>query len=205
MEPQNRHIITGPICIGEIVASTFMTERLLSAGKQSTVFQARSKHRMEGNRVALKIIPIGNGQQTLDNDIAVLKCIGGQNHFAKLNEIGSHRQFQFLAMELLGPTLCDILKRPQKSRFSLSSVAKVGIQCLEALSTLHKAGFVHRKIRSEKILIGHVKETSGNIFLIDFKQSQRIKDQDTKIKLVQNDLHYLLKMLMALYRGVEDV
>ncbi|KAA6376433.1 MAG: hypothetical protein EZS28_028039 [Streblomastix strix] len=112
-------------------------------------------------------------------------------------------------------------------KLCLSSVAKIGIQSLDALSTLHKAGFVHGKVGSENIMIGYNKDTSWMIYLIDFSQSQQINENqineneqtrktlnsgnstgimelNSNIKLIQNDLYCLLKMLMALYNGVEE-
>ncbi|KAA6319387.1 MAG: hypothetical protein EZS28_054824 [Streblomastix strix] len=69
------------IYIGEIIVSTYVTEKLLAAGKTSTVFIARSKSNQEVNLVALKVQPIGTEQQTLNNDIAVLKSIGGMEYY----------------------------------------------------------------------------------------------------------------------------
>ncbi|KAA6399807.1 MAG: hypothetical protein EZS28_004661 [Streblomastix strix] len=226
MESDGNQLVTGPIYIGEIVGSTFVTEKLLAAGKTSTVFIARSKGNQEANRVALKMQPIGSEYSTLNNDIAVLNSIESKKQFPKIYRFGTHRQFSFLAMQLLGPTLSDIIKRPMMKKLSISSVAKVGIQGLEALSTLHSAGFVHGNIRLENFAIGYTKETAGNIYLIGFAMSKRINNEDlnietqngqksdnktnedrlnSKTKLIQNDLFQLLKMIMALYRGIDEV
>ncbi|KAA6390014.1 MAG: hypothetical protein EZS28_014461 [Streblomastix strix] len=45
----------------------------------------------------------------------------------------------------------DIIHRPQIQKLCLSSVAKIGIQSLDALSTLHKAGFVHGKVSADQV------------------------------------------------------
>ncbi|KAA6389825.1 MAG: hypothetical protein EZS28_014647 [Streblomastix strix] len=131
-----------PICIGETVGQIYVVERILAAGKFSTVYIARAGQKL----VALKVVPIQNGNSNLDIDIAVLKSIGGRDLFPKMFGFGSHRQYRFIAMQLLGPTLNDIMKRPLMQKLCLSSVAKIGIQGLEALSTLHNAGFIHGKV-----------------------------------------------------------
>ncbi|KAA6376917.1 MAG: hypothetical protein EZS28_027556 [Streblomastix strix] len=213
-----------PICIGETVGQIYVVERILAAGKSSTVYIARAGQEL----VALKVVPIQNGNSNLDIDIAVLKSIGGRDHFLKMFGFGSHRQYRFIAMQLLGPTLNDIMKRPLMQKLCLSSVAKIGIQGLEALSTLHIAGFIHGKVSMENLMIGYNKEASGKIYLTDFSQSHKIDGNQinsnnkaekrlssgsstenfgmkSKIKLIQNDLYCLLKMLMALYSGVEEV
>ncbi|KAA6371482.1 MAG: hypothetical protein EZS28_032991 [Streblomastix strix] len=160
MESDGNQLVTGPIYIGEIVGSTFVTEKLLAAGKTSTIFIARFKGNPEVNLVALKMQPIDIEYSTLNNDITALKSIGGKEQFPKIYRFGTHRQFSFLAMQLLGPTLSDIIKRAVMKKLSISSVAKVGIQGLEALSTLHSAGFVHSQICSENFAIGYTKETA---------------------------------------------
>ncbi|KAA6385843.1 MAG: hypothetical protein EZS28_018631 [Streblomastix strix] len=206
------------INIGETVGQTYITEKLLAAGKTSNVFVARSKLNTEAKRVALKVYPIDIEQSTLNNDIAVLQSIGGKTHFSNCLEQGTYRKFSYLALELLGPTLSDIMKRPQMKKLNLSSVVKVGIQGLEALSILHSAGFVHGQVCMENFAIGYTQETAGNLYLIDFTGSKRIDDESlnkgnktnedrlsTKIRLVQNDLQCLMKMMMTLYRGGEEV
>ncbi|KAA6380468.1 MAG: hypothetical protein EZS28_024006 [Streblomastix strix] len=145
-------IQSNPICIEETVCMIYVVERMLASGKFPTVFVARAKNDAGQEHVALKVVPIGSGHSALLNEIAILKSVGGREHFTKLFGIGLHRQYKFLAMELLGPTLYDIIHRPQMQKLSLSSVIKIGIQCLEALSTLHRAGFVHGKVRSGRYI-----------------------------------------------------
>ncbi|KAA6381730.1 MAG: hypothetical protein EZS28_022743, partial [Streblomastix strix] len=137
---------SNPIYIGETIGQKYVVERMLAAGKSSTVFVAHTKHDARQERVALKVAPIENGQTDLDNDIAVLKSIDGKKYFAKIIGFVLHRQYKFLAMEQLGTSVNDIIHRPQIQKLCLSSVAKIGIQSLDALSTLHKAGFVHGKV-----------------------------------------------------------
>ncbi|KAA6397056.1 MAG: hypothetical protein EZS28_007417 [Streblomastix strix] len=175
MESDVIQMATVPVQIGELVGSTFVTEKLLAAGKTSTILIARSKGNPDLNLVALKVQPIYIEPQTLNNDIAVLKSTQGKEHFSKIYMFGTHRQFSFMAVELLGPTLSDIIKRPQMEVFSISSVVKVGIQGLEALSTLHSAGFVHGQVNSKNFAIGYTKESAGIIYLIGIGDYSQLK------------------------------
>ncbi|KAA6374097.1 MAG: putative Tau tubulin kinase 1 [Streblomastix strix] len=202
--------IISSIKIGEIIESTYKIERLLAVGQQSTIFQARSLRSTDANYFALKLEYINLGQAILQNEVVVLQRIGGREHFAQIYKYGLHKQYKFLAIDLLGPNVSDILRQTQIRKLSLSSVVKIGIQGLEALSTLHKAGFTHGQINSENIVIGYQKEQSGNLYLIDFAQSQQINSRKKSAKtinilqLVQNDLHSLLRMVMSLYLSVND-
>ncbi|KAA6311292.1 MAG: hypothetical protein EZS28_056155 [Streblomastix strix] len=74
LEPR---VQSNPIYIGETIGQKYVVERMLAAGKSSTVFIAHAKHDTRKERVALEVAPIENGQTDLDNDITVLKSIEG--------------------------------------------------------------------------------------------------------------------------------
>ncbi|KAA6383328.1 MAG: putative Tau-tubulin kinase 1 [Streblomastix strix] len=69
-------------------------------------------------------------------------------------------------MQFLGPCLI------------LHSVLKFGVQAIEAIQALHKAGFVHRDIKPSNFVIGNTVETSSNIYLIDFGLCKKLFMKD---------------------------
>ncbi|KAA6357765.1 MAG: putative Tau-tubulin kinase 1, partial [Streblomastix strix] len=92
----------------------------------------------------------------------------GNKHFAKFYHHGTIRNYKFVAMMLLGPSLIDIVNRKPPYRLSLNSLLKIGVQRTEALMGLHQAGFVHRDIKPGNFVIGNTLDTSDTIYLIDF-------------------------------------
>ncbi|KAA6367191.1 MAG: putative Tau-tubulin kinase 1 [Streblomastix strix] len=91
------------------------------------------------------------------------------DHFAKFYQCGTHKEYKFVAMELLGPSLIQLANRHHPCRFSLHELLKFGIQALDALRELHKAGFVHRDVKPNTI---------GIIYLIDFGLCKKIHKEN---------------------------
>ncbi|KAA6361474.1 MAG: hypothetical protein EZS28_042999 [Streblomastix strix] len=81
-------------------------------------------------------------------------------------------------MELLGPSLIDLVNRKRPYRFGLRSILKFGVQAIEALQEIHKAGFVHRDIKPSNFVIGSTVETSNRIYLIDFGLCKKLNMKD---------------------------
>ncbi|KAA6390500.1 MAG: hypothetical protein EZS28_013969 [Streblomastix strix] len=75
MQSDEIRMIVESIYIEEIVGSIFVTEKLLAAGKTSTIFNRHSNSNQEAKLVALKMQLIDIKYSTLNNDNAVLKNI----------------------------------------------------------------------------------------------------------------------------------
>ncbi|KAA6361631.1 MAG: hypothetical protein EZS28_042842 [Streblomastix strix] len=90
-------------------------------------------------------------------------------------------------MELLGPSIIEVVNRQKPYKFTLSQVLQFGIQGIESLSSIHSHGFVHRDIKPGNFVIGNTVETSGIFYLIDFGLCKRLQYQDgVVIKPPQN-------------------
>ncbi|KAA6357219.1 MAG: putative tau-tubulin kinase 1, partial [Streblomastix strix] len=83
-------------------------------------------------------------------------------------EYGSHKSYKFLAFQLLGPNIIDLVNYKKPFKFSLHSVLKFGIQAIETLQIVHNKDFIHRNIKPGNFLIGNTQETSGTFYLIGF-------------------------------------
>jgi len=78
----------------------------------------------------------------------------------KYIEFGNEKNQQYLASQLLGPSLEDLLElcnpgKPKGSRtFSVGTVLVIAILGLRAIRAVHQAGYVHRDIKPENLLMG---------------------------------------------------
>ncbi|KAA6367777.1 MAG: hypothetical protein EZS28_036697 [Streblomastix strix] len=81
-------------------------------------------------------------------------------------------------MELLGPSMIEVVNRQKPYKFTLSQVLKFGIQGIESLDSIHAQGFVHRDVKPGNFVIGNTVETSGIFYLIDFGLCKRLQIKD---------------------------
>ncbi|KAA6367155.1 MAG: putative tau-tubulin kinase 1, partial [Streblomastix strix] len=71
-------------------------------------------------------------------------------------------------------------------KFNLHELLKFGIQAVESLKELHKAGFVHRDVKPDNFVIGNQQNTTGFIYLIDFGLCKKLhKENGVIVKPLQ--------------------
>jgi serine/threonine protein kinase len=97
--------------------------------------------------------------------------------FPKLIEFGTQNDYNYMAMEILGPNLSDLFEFCHH-KFSLQTVLLIAIQVLSRLSDLHAKNYIHRDIKPENFLIG-VEGNSNLVYMIDFGLSRKYKDPKT--------------------------
>ena len=81
-------------------------------------------------------------------------------------------------MELLGQSLEDLFQSQQK-KFSLKTVAMIGIQILDRLEYIHEKNFLHRNIIPKNFALG-LRNKSHIIYILDFGLSKKYRHSKTK-------------------------
>lgn len=67
------------------------------------------------------------------------------DHFTIIVGDGIYKNYRFMLMEMVGPSLDDLRRKYGKNNcLSVSTAIRVGWQCLEGIKYLHKIGFIHR-------------------------------------------------------------
>ncbi|XP_018562059.1 serine/threonine-protein kinase VRK1 isoform X2 [Anoplophora glabripennis] len=84
---------------------------------------------------------------------------------------GSHefksQKYRFVVMEKFGTDLWKIYLEHKRS-FPSDTVFKLGIQILDVLEYIHNRGYVHADIKGANVLMGIMKGTTNQAYLIDF-------------------------------------
>lgn len=98
----------------------------------------------------------------------------GKPGYAKKFGSGKCGDFNYLAIELLGPSISSLIEKYKT--FTSKTVFKIGVQLIDRLMDLHAQNIVHADLKPGNITIGL--EEQGVIHLIDFGLSQIIADAD---------------------------
>ena len=106
----------------------------------------------------------------------------------KLYFVGEQGLYHILILELLGPSLKQLLEKVG-GKFSLATTLKIVIQVLDIIKEIHEKGFVLRYLKPGNMVIGE-KENKDYIYLIDFEIAKEYRLNGNHISFKEN-LHVL--------------
>ncbi len=153
------------VAAGSTVAD-YRIERLLGRGGMGAVYLARA--RADGRQIALKLmLPHSQvdqaAQEIFLREIEVTRALRHPNIVALL-DFGKHEGRFFFALEYCSGGNADELLRRKGTALGLPSVLRVASGALEGLAAAHEAGFVHRDIKPDNVLLAE----DGTAKLADF-------------------------------------
>ncbi|KAH0786799.1 CK1 family protein kinase [Histomonas meleagridis] len=126
---------------------------------------------------AIKTEPNSVKRKTLAFEYQILARVQSSPTFPRLGILGHGKDFSFISMELLGPSLANILKKLPKKTFTFSTGIRASYFILKCIESLHVFGFIHRDIKPGNILTREGSEHP--LCLIDFGLSRMYIDQNT--------------------------
>lgn len=172
----------------------YVIESLLGEGGMGEVYRARDS-KLERN-VALKVLRNDTDGSSEDWEHAVMRmqreaqAVAALSHpgIVAIYDIGEHEGAPFIAMELVGgQPLRDLVGKDAP----LASQLRILLDVTRALGAAHEAGFVHRDIKPEDILVrqhGLAKVLDFGIARIVFSRSKMSssgqKKSDVELALV---------------------
>ncbi|KAF5388176.1 hypothetical protein D9615_000077 [Tricholomella constricta] len=148
---------------------TYRLAQILGTGAYGAVFQAVETN--SGRTVALKKSRVSQRvkRTILRYESRILQLLQGHPSIPAIYGYGQLPHFEYLAMELLGPSVKDCTTGP----LAVTTVVRVVLQMLSALEHIHTHGFVHRDIKPENMLRSPT--DPSKVILIDFGISRPIK------------------------------
>ena len=138
--------------------------KLLYESSLKSVFLG--KIRNSNKTVAIKLEKI-NDSPTLFNEFKFLTHLQDIERISKVIWAGSQGKYNILIMELLGPSLKNLMKFC-KGKFTLATTLKISIQVLDILRQIHDKGVLLRYLKPANMVIGSG-DKQKYIYLIDFE------------------------------------
>ena len=134
--------------------------------------------------IAIKLELERQNYPLLKKEAKIYKILEGIEKIPKIYWSGRQGNYNCLIMDLLGPSLKDIMKKINKP-FSLGTTLKISIQILNILEKIHKKGVVLRYIKPANIVIGKG-INKDSIYLIDFGLAKRYIKHGEHISYKEN-------------------
>lgn len=130
---------------------------------------------------AMKTEDLSSHDIGLQREIKVLKECQIPYKFPQLIESGITADFRFMVIELLGPSLSQVIRKIPEKSFSKYTLLHIGIHMIECIKALHKKGYIHRDIKPSNFLIRP--DRHNPICLIDFGLSRKYISETGDIKV----------------------
>ena len=172
--------------VGNILLDKYKIIKEIGSGSFGNVFKAHELE-VETNFLAIKVEKIektNNNKSRLESEYNIYTNIQGKGIPEIKYYTNNYQGLQLLIMNFLGPSLEDLLNFCSR-RFTIKTIAMLGIQLISRLEHIHNLGIIHRDIKPENFLIGISKDKS-TIYLVDFGLSKSYMQEQNHIEFRNN-------------------
>lgn len=131
-----------------------------------------------GEEIAIKLEEVRSRRPQLLFESKIYRRLQGGVGIPSIHWYGVEGEFNIMVMELLGPSLEDLLNLCGQ-KFSLKSVLMLAEQMICRIEYLHNKNFLHRDIKPDNFLIG-LGNKASTVFIIDFGLSKKYRNSNTQ-------------------------
>lgn len=166
----------------KILSDNYVIVRKIGSGSFGEVYVGQDKN---GAEVAAKVEERTKTPRII-NEYRIyqyLQKCGFTIGLPKIYEFIQTSDYNIMFMQLLGPSLDDLLTKYNK-KFSLPTVMLLADQTISLLNNLHNTKFLHRDIKPNNFLIG--KDDPGQVYIMDFGLSKKYISNGSHIKFRDN-------------------
>jgi casein kinase 1 len=157
-----------------IVGRKYKVGRKIGSGSFGEIHAATNT--VMNTQVAVKLEEIHSSHHQLINEARLILQLQGGPGLPTVYWHGVEGLYNVLVMELLGPSLEDLLVSCKL--LSLKSVLMLADQMICRVEYVHSKGYLHRDIKPDNFLMG-VGKRSSLVYIIDFGLAKRYLDNCT--------------------------
>jgi hypothetical protein len=185
----------------------FRIERLLGAGGMGAVYLARRSE--QADPVALKVmLPAlvldDAAQEIFLREIEITRRLRHPN-IVGLLDFGRHEDRFYFALEYCARGSAETLRRTRGGRLSLPLVLRIAAETLEGLAFAHDAGFVHRDLKPDNVLLTE----EGTARIADFGLAKSFQQSGlsglTATGAVAGTYYFMPREQLTSFRSVQPV
>lgn len=157
------------------VANKYRLIKRLGKGSFGEVYLAQDTESKD--QVAIKLEPLIATHPQLQYESRILRILEGINGIPQIYNSGRDLQYNFMVLDLLGPSLEDLLNLSNR-KMTLKTVLMLAGQLLNIIENIHNKNYIHRDIKPQNFLMGQGCNASF-VYAIDFGLAKRYKDTGT--------------------------
>lgn len=139
----------------------------------------------EGREVCIKVEQ--ESKNVLSLEVLALKKAQPCPQVVRYVGSGRFMDANYLVMERLGPNLVELRRSTLRGVFSIFTMLKVGISCLQAIRGVHELGLIHRDIKPSNFVVGRDPWRDGACYLIDFGLARRYRRSNGEVRPPRDD------------------
>lgn len=161
------------------IASKYRVGRKIGSGSFGDIYLATNVQTNE--QVAVKLEKVLTSHPQLLYESRLYRIFQGEIGIPTLHWYGVEGTSNVLVMELLGPSLEDLLQA-QRGKLSLKTVLLLADQMIDRIDYIHSKNFLHRDIKPDNFLIG-LGVKANIVYVIDFGLAKKFRDSKTNLHI----------------------
>lgn len=149
----------------------------IGKGSFGTVYEVLNTK--DNKKYAMKLEDPHIERSQLENEYRVYHSLSGILGVPKIYFFGKHKQYHYMVVSRLGPSLSQI--HTERSRFTLKSSCMIMKRMLNIIEAIHEHGWIYRDMKPENMLI-----YENDIYLIDYGMCKKYVNNGEHIPFVRN-------------------